>query len=155
MYLYRREYVSGWDHTFAGDRPGQRELYDSLIQFFDAQRCEGSPHVYVEICVAYWRKANAVHKWFIDNCANGIDDCSPVRVTREQLVKLRDLAMQAVREPAMAGDVLPTQAGFFFGSTEYDEWYMEDMKNTVSQLDDILRSTPEDSWVDFIYHPSW
>lgn len=23
--------------------------------------------------VAYWRKANAIHKWFIDNCANGID----------------------------------------------------------------------------------
>ena len=154
MYLYRREYVSGWEHSLAGESEGRREMYNSLLQYFGAESCEGSPHIYVYLCVAYWRKANAVHKWFCD-LDGGKDECQNIFVTRGDLVKLRDLAMQAIREPAMAADVLPTQQGFFFGSYDYDEWYMEDMKNTVDQIDEILRSTPEDSWVEFVYRASW
>ena len=38
--------------------------------------------------VAYWRKANAIHKWFVDNVQNGTDDCGKYRVTVEQLKQL-------------------------------------------------------------------
>lgn len=154
MYLYRREYVSGWEHSLASDKPGMQDLYKSIIDYFEIDSCEGSPHAEVEICVAYWRKANAIHKWFCD-LDGGRDECQSIHVPYDKLVELRDLAMQAVREPAMAGDILPTQSGFFFGSTDYDEWYMDDMKNTVSQLDKILASVGPDTWTTFIYRASW
>ncbi len=25
--------------------------------------------------VMYWRKSNAIHKWFVDNVQGGVDDC--------------------------------------------------------------------------------
>ena len=161
MYLYRREYVSGWDHTFEGDKPGAQDLYKSICDYFDAERCEGSPHAYVDICVAYWRKANAIHGWFVRELANGVDECQSILVTRENLVTLREKADAMLRVPAnFRANVaeksgLPTTGGFFFGSYDYDEWYMEDMKNTVSQLDKILESVPADRWTDFIYRASW
>ena len=46
-------------------------------------------------------------------------------------------------------------AGFFFGSYDYDEWYMEDMKNTVNQLDKVLASVEDKDYADFIYRASW
>ena len=50
--------------------------------------------------------------------------------------------------------MLPTRSGFFFGSTEYDECYQEDLKNTISQLTDVLEYYPENEWT-FYYEASW
>jgi hypothetical protein len=30
---------------------------------------------YIEESVAYWRKQNAIHKWFVDKVQSGNDDC--------------------------------------------------------------------------------
>ena len=40
--------------------------------------------------VGYWRKANAIHKWFVDNIQNGNDDCKEYYVTTENLQNLLD-----------------------------------------------------------------
>jgi hypothetical protein len=72
------------------------------------------------------------------------------------LVKLRDLCESVIKQPAMAGDILPPTPGFFFGTYEIDEWYMEDMKHTVNALNHILSTVPADEWNwDFIYRASW
>ena len=149
MYLYRREYISGWDWN---DNPKEMKMYSDILEYTGAERCVGSPHAQVEICVAYWRKANAVHKWFCD-LDGGRDECQSIYVTKENLIELRDLAKSVIEQPAMAGDVLPTQQGFFFGSYDYDEWYMEDMKLTIEQIDNVLAKSGE--WSDFIYRASW
>ena len=149
QYLYRREYISGWDWN---DNPKEMKMYSDILEYTGAERCVGSPHAQVEICVAYWRKANAVHKWFCD-LDGGRDECQSIYVTKENLIELRDLAKSVIEQPAMAGDVLPTQQGFFFGSYDYDEWYMEDMKLTIEQIDKVLATSGE--WSDFIYRASW
>jgi len=150
-YLYRRQYISGWDW----DGPNtDRSMYDQLLEYTNNVRCEGSPHINIDVCVAYWRKANAVHKWFCD-LDGGRDECQSIYVTKEDLIRLRDLAKSVIEQPAIAGDVLPTQQGFFFGSYDYDEWYMEDMKFTVDKIDKILESTKHHEYVDFIYRASW
>jgi hypothetical protein len=149
MYLYRREYISGWDWN---DDPKEMKMYSDILEYTGAERCVGSPHAQVDICVAYWRKANAVHKWFCD-LDGGRDECQSIYVTKENLIELRDLAKSVIEQPAMAGDVLPTQQGFFFGSYDYDEWYMEDMKNTVEQIDNVLSMSGE--WSEFTYRASW
>ena len=39
---------------------------------------------------AYWRKANQIHKWFVDNVQGGKDDCGNYDVDVEQLKELLD-----------------------------------------------------------------
>ena len=152
MYLYRREYLS--NYSWGGDNEKEVAAFNTITDAIGIKPCAESPHIHVEVCVAYWRKANAIHKWFCD-LDGGRDECQNIYVNREKLVELRNLASSVLLQPALGPDHLPTQQGFFFGSYDYDEWYMEDMKNTVYQLNEILESTPEDSWTDFIYRASW
>ncbi len=92
--------------------------------------------------VGYWRKANAIHKWFVENIQDGEDDCCYHReVTQEDLEELRDICREILCNPDIAEDRLPTTSGFFFGSTVYDEWYMEDIKNTIDIITEVLETT--------------
>ena len=50
--------------------------------------------------------------------------------------------------------ILPTQGGFFFGSTDYDKYYMEDIKYTIDILEKILEETDFDTEA-VCYHSSW
>ena len=156
MYLYRSEYVSDYEwrkDTTKGVREGN--IYNQIRKEFGVDRCEDSPHMIVEICVGYWRKANAIHAWFVDNCADGVDDCQRIPVSLAKLQELRHLCKSVVLEPAVAGNVLPPREGFFFGSNNVDQWYIEDMKHTVAMLDKILSSVPEDHHTSFVYQASW
>ena len=40
--------------------------------------------------VGYWRKANAIHEWFVKNVQGGRDECQKSEVSREQLEALLD-----------------------------------------------------------------
>ena len=163
MYLNARKYVgkfdySDWDRQSDEWPPPTDQMFASLEAEAPTGLTKYSDFGGIEVSypVAYWRKANAVHGWFVNECANGVDECQPIYVPREKLVELRDLCKSVVNEPAMAGDVLPPTPGFFFGSYEVDEWYMEDMKKTVEMLDHILSLIPEEEfdW-SFIYQASW
>jgi hypothetical protein len=56
----------------------------------------------------------------------------------------------------MAGDILPPTSGFFFGTYEIDEWYMEDLKYTIQMLDHVLSTVPDSGWDwEFVYRASW
>ena len=57
-----------------------------------------------------------------------------------------------VIDPTAAHEELPTQEGFFFGGTDYDEWYIQDLQDTVSIIDRVLKM--DDEW-DFEYQSSW
>lgn len=96
--------------------------------------------VYVKSVVGYWRKANMVHQWFVDNCAEGTDDCRAVYVEDEKLTRLRDLCAMLLekRSPSQAAAFLPTAEGFFFGGTDIDEWYWRDLEDTVQIIDTAL-----------------
>lgn len=101
---------------------------------------------------AYWRKANAIHGWFVEKIQGGADDCGTYPVTTQQLEELRD-ACKAV----LAGgdeeehDLVP-KLGFFFGPTDDKAWYTECLEHTVKQLDRVLKDY--DGWA-FQYHSSW
>jgi hypothetical protein len=101
----------------------------------------------------YWRKANQIHKWFVDNVQEGNDDCGTYYVSREKLEELRNVCQQVIDDPDLAEGLLPTEDGFFFGSTEYGQYYMEDLEYTVEQIDKLLDPKYE-RW-DFSYHSSW
>lgn len=152
MYLYRREYVN----TFAlwQDEKAVKEanLHAVIANHFNIDPSIGG--IYVDICVAYWRKANAIHGWFVD-LDGGRDECQTIYVSLDQLKELRELANSVVLTPAMAGDVLPPQEGCFFGSYDIDEYYINDMKDTVEMLDKIISNVSPDEYPTFFYQASW
>jgi hypothetical protein len=108
----------------------------------------------VEAEAAYWRKANAVHKWFVDNVQKGVDDCGDYAVSREQLAELRDTCRRVLDFRHLAVEQLPPADGFFFGSTEVGEWYWQDIENTIAMINGVLADFPEGNW-EFEYHASW
>ena len=102
--------------------------------------------------VGYSRKANAIHKWFVDNVQSGNDDCGSYEVPREKLVELLNICNQIIERPELGEQLLPTQSGFFFGTVDYDEYYIEDIKDTV-QI--ILRALKLPEGYDIEYQSSW
>lgn len=107
----------------------------------------------VKIEVGYWRKANAIHKWFVDNVQNGVDECQETHVTKKDLIELRNLCDMIIKGEGRPEALLPTTSGFFFGSTEYNEMYMEDIRDTIKIIDRALELN-EFEW-DIYYQSSW
>jgi hypothetical protein len=88
--------------------------------------------------IGYWRKANQIHRWFVQNVQNGVDDCGEYKVTKEQLIQLHNVCNDVLNDHSLAEELLPAQSGFFFGNTDYDEWYFNDLRNTKRIIDEIL-----------------
>lgn len=158
MYLKASKYVSG--HSFSGN--DNNNLYAAMLAACgltvdDIDR--GTPSGQIEFTVAYWRKANAIHNWFITECANGDDDCRPVYVPREKLEELVTTCQEAITQyeagnKEQAGEILQPVGGFFFGNTDIDEWYLQDLKLTVEQVGKVLNNPKFKNW-DFTYRASW
>ena len=106
----------------------------------------------ITVEAGYWRKANQVHNWFVKNVQDGEDDCRSAHVSREKLAELRDICQQAIDKPEHAHMMLPRVEGFFFGNKEYDQWYFEQLRDTIEVIDNAL-AMPE-QW-DFNYRSSW
>ena len=150
MYLNAKRYLGIADFkTMKRDEPSPTitAMFPELQGQYQAQK--------VEVQVAYWRKANAIHRWFVENVQGGKDECQESYVDDAQLRALLDAAKQALAVPANASEVLPTQEGFFFGTTDYDKWYIEDLENTVKQLSEILDNEGLMKDWEFYYQSSW
>lgn len=117
-----------------------------------------TPSIDLQITVAYWRKANQIHAWFVKNVQDGKDECQESYVERDQIIELRNLVKEVLAEfdPAdpSTADKLPPQGGFFFGSTDIDDWYRHDLEDTVKQLDRVI-GHPQFAHSHFYYRASW
>lgn len=135
MYLNGKKYI-GYGEENAPKKEAIQKLFPELEGMKDHYG-EGLVK-YVEIDVGYWRKANHIHKWFVDNVQNGKDECDSHYVSEEAIEKLREACLAVLADNTKAGELLPTESGFFFGSTEYDEYYFQDIEDTVKICDRAL-----------------
>ena len=101
--------------------------------------------------VAYWRKFNALHLWFVENVQDGIDECQEHIVTIEHLKKLKEDLDKVNKENVE--NILPTQEGFFFGGTEYDDYYWESIEHLKSTVDYLINQHCTDTT--YVYCSSW
>ena len=148
MYLRATTYVSNYDFR-PEDKPVNKAIKEALgLSHLDADDAS----VEVAITVGYWRKANQIHKWFVDNCQDGVDDCRESYVTREKLETLLALCKETLE--TKDASKLPPSSGFFFGSTDIDEWYWSDIEHTIKTLESILNDRTLDKF-DFEYQSSW
>lgn len=140
--------------------------------------------------VVYWRKANAIHQWFVDNVQDGSDDMDYYEVSKEQIEELRDVCAEVmsvieledgkvscgysfkqnengewervdywedgkvVKNPNEVAMILPTQSGFFYGCTDYNQYYYECVKRTLAELNKLLKETDFEKEY-LVYTSSW
>lgn len=171
MYLYEEEYLSEYynedRHKQVCEALGRDDVRD------------------VTYLVGYWRKANHIHNWFVENVQDGVDECQKSYVSSEQLQELYDLCKEVLtvmqtdevdleiysfendanvvekgREIVNSSTIhkmLPTSSGFFFGGTGYDEWYIRDVENTLEILEKLRNEDGSfgRKGMDYYYRSSW
>lgn len=145
MYLTARKHVNAWDAEDA-DQKGLSEV--------PIAGAKGLKVSAIEYRAAYWRKANAIHNWFVENVQGGADNCAQYEVTANQLEELRDECQRVIDDPKLGAEALPTAKGFFFGSTDYDEGYTDDLKYTIDALNELLAAPRDYNW-SYFYQSSW
>lgn len=146
MYLERKTYVQ----SFRDD-----EKYQVTVTKNGKPTSIDPGVTYITEEVGYWRKANHIHKWFVNHVQEGNDDCGTYYVSEDKMRELLTLCKTVLDNPTkQTKELLPTSSGFFFGSTEYDEGYLQDLENTVSILEKCL-SLPKEDRSTFYYHSSW
>lgn len=150
QYLHAQRYLSPtWGQ---GE---ERQTFHKLVEAmnFGSLIDDQFPSCNVSMKVAYWRKANQIHDWFVENVQDGEDNCAEYHVSRETLQELVTRCDEVLEDPSKAEELLPTSEGFFYGSTDYDEFYLNDLKYTSSTLKRLLAEIPSE-WL-FYYSSSW
>lgn len=137
--------------------------------------------------VGYWRKANHIHAWFVENVQGGNDDCSYYTVTEDNLMDLKEICEKVVALNPYSIDenskffysdaslltaigaispadymllaakleqILPTESGFFFGSTDYSPYYFKETQDTIDIIERILKQGDFEKEV-YLYVSSW
>jgi hypothetical protein len=173
MYLYKKTYVKNWEHT-------AKEFKHSFsVKIGGKVRKDIKPEriSYITEEVAYWRKFNALHGWFISNCADGKDECQEIYVDRDKMEELLGVLKQVSKllnnsktvvkvlqdwngkdyevttfdcEDEVKNIFSPTQ-GFFFGSDEIDGYYKEEVEETIETIDGLLKETENEDAVKGLY----
>jgi hypothetical protein len=147
MYLHAKRYLWGWEEDSEDVKVIAREVQKV------AKIPDGFEVKEIVIKAGYWRKANQIHRWFVQNVQDGKDDCGDYYVSRQNLIDLRELCQKILENKDLATTELPTESGFFFGNTEYDDWYYQDLTETIEIVDRAL-TLDQHQW-DFEYHSSW
>lgn len=179
MFLYKKTYVKNWSHQ----TPEKQHSVDVKLGGVQHRSIKPERVKYITEEVMYWRKANQIHGWFCKHTSE-IEDGILYRVEREDLENLLLDCKKVLQilETAPKGitqvvggwkdgeqyyvdvevytdipevlEILPPTQGFFFGSYELDDYYKEDIKDTIELLEEEL-SLPEVGWTEYEYHASW
>lgn len=153
MYLKGKRYMSSYieqDHPVLS--VVNKAVFGDSFEFDKEERQIHINEVTAE--VAYWRKANAIHSWFVTNTQKGVDECQESYVSREHMKELLVICNKILADNTLAHKLLPTRSGFFFGSTEIDDWYLADIEFTAARLNKLLTDEVWTEW-EFFYQASW
>lgn len=159
QYLSRKSYIMGNFNR-------ETAKFENNVKIEGVPLIEGGRVKEISEEAAYWRKANQIHNWFVENVQDGEDECKPHEVSLEQLQALVDACKTVLADHSKAEELLPTASGFFFGGTDYDESYFQDLQNTIEQIEPLLeyekqlaeRGKDENGdtiWVSYEYQSSW
>jgi len=170
-----RAYIQPTDEQYVEMREGKEvqvkrssELEDALnaIGLQDAPIEHQYNHLTYTFPIITWRKANAIHKFFVDNCQEGNDNCQRHYVSTGDLKMLLDRinTILEIKTPVAkrtkAIELLPTDVeGCFFGSEDYNDWYYEDLERTKDTLDKLFEyeenAEAGKNFDNFYYQSSW
>lgn len=179
MYLSKKTYVKNWSHQPVEEQHSVEVKKGGVIHpDINPERVS-----YIVEEVMYWRKANQIHGWFC-NHTQELHDNVLYSVEREQLAQLLEdckkvlkILNKSKKKPAQVVggwkggkeymvdievydevdevlEILPPTQGFFFGSDEIDDYYKEDIVDTIKFLEEEL-SKEDSGSVSYEYYASW
>lgn len=102
--------------------------------------------------VFIWRNANQIHKWFIDNCQDGIDTNQETFISSDQLKQLLDVINLVLKNKKMASELLPYYPNKLYGRKFFNEEYFETLIKTKNML--VMEISESDSG-SYYYRSSW
>lgn len=146
MYLKKRTYIgANYKHNEVG---GKIEITKAGKPVnIDLSRISE-----IEENIGYWRKANQIHNWFVQNVQSGKDDCGEYYVSGDILKKLLSDCKIVLSDRSRAPEIMPAKSGFFFGGTDYDEYYFKDLEETVAICEQAIANNEGG---DIYYTSSW
>lgn len=182
MYLSKKTYVKNWEHN------GPENQHKITVKKGNKIRKDIKPEriSYITEEVAYWRKFNALHGWFVNECADGVDECQDIYVPMDKMEQLlstlkevksvldkskktvkvlqdwngKDYEVSTYDCEDEIKDLLPPTQGFFFGGYEVDDWYKQDVENTINTIEELIEEANGDNEYglfggEFYYRASW
>lgn len=137
-------------------------LYSDMPDITDKKSFEQADPSRFDDELAYWRKANMIHNYFM-MMGEEIVRSVLYRVTLKDLLECVRRCTIAMMNQKHAPDILPTRDGFFFGSTGYDDWYFANVAHTIAVLGNIISDEaikadeehPLDLNKKYLYYASW
>ena len=160
MYFFARKTTyksfSKWDEP---DRANEVNYPEDLKTFSDYIYDRNFKSVQTETIyqIGYFRKFNALHGYIVKTFANGIDNCQAILLHKEdveQIKKVLDDVLNAHQQVEKAKEILPTQSGFFFGETDYDEFYFNEAKVAADLMQSFLDNFDFENY-QLVYQASW
>ena len=89
--------------------------------------------------VAYFRKVNFLLPFFEYG-----ENCSRLEIDGDKIDELLVKCKQVLEDNSLAETLLPTQGGFFFGNTEYNDWYFYYVKEVYDKFSEIAEDFNSD-----------
>ena len=87
--------------------------------------------------IGYFRKVNFLVKFFEDKGFD-VPNQTPLAITREDAEELLSKCEEVLKDHSKGPELLPTMSGFFFGSTDYDDYYYDDVEEVRDYVKDKL-----------------
>lgn len=177
MYLSKKSYVKQWEHRKPEDQ------FEVVVKKGGITYPNIKPEriSYVTEELMYWRKANQIHGWFTQNTSEITADVryyvtktdldvlmETCKTVLEVLNKSPKKTIQVaggwkdgeqymvdieVYDEDITQDLLPPTEGFFYGSYVVDDWYKENVEETLKFLQEELPNCEDDD--EFEYYASW
>ena len=151
MYLDKIYHVSEFDKTENG-------VIDKIYNFVGVKdSSQNYKHLEVKFPAIYWRKSNQIHAWFVKEVQGNQDDCKNYEVDISHLKQLLGIIKAQLKNKKEI--ILRPQSGFFFGSTDIDDYYWKDLERTKKDLEREIKFYEAEmalgrSWY-YEYRSSW
>lgn len=155
MYLSKKTYVKNWSHN--------EVQHNVVVEKNGVRRTDIKPErvSYVVEEIAYWRKFNALHNYIVETHAKGVDECQEIYLQLSDLELIQETLKEVMKKEKSPSELFPTASGFFFGNTDYDEYYFGDVESTIMVLDEIIEEghkSDEEHGIygpEYVYRASW
>lgn len=100
---------------------------------------------------SYFRKVNFIYEFYRSELVN--EECLVSKGSILELIETCKDVLNHKGDEEYAEEHLPTTGGFFFGSTNYDKWYWEDVKDCLKQMEKLYKKLEDGDLAYWIF--SW
>lgn len=166
MYLYGERYISDSYSEDPVKAAIAKQATLDVLGLLDDDEVDKS-HIFgysATLTLGYWRKAWPIHRWFVENVQNGVDDCGKYSVDRDTLQQLLAdciAVLSAKEDSEIAHDTawayIPPDENIeanTLDDPEEAEYYYYHIQRTATILKHLM-TDKKFAHYDFYYSSSW